>query len=77
MANYKTAKMVRHKNHFACQMCGKNKLSKMYEYQSISYVRGYTPLHYKEVCVDCIYKEVYGTKYCRKMKKEGALDNVI
>ena len=57
-------------------MCGKNKLSKMYEYQSISYVRGYIPLHYKEVCADCIYKEVYGTKYFKKFKKEKTLDDM-
>ena len=74
MANYKIAKMVRHRNHFTCEMCGKHKLSKMYEYQSISYVRDYIPHHYKEMCGDCIYREVYGTKTCRKMKKEKTLD---
>ena len=48
----------------------------MYEYQSISYVRGYVPLYYKEMCGDCIYREVYGNKTYRKMKKEKTLDDM-
>ena len=74
MADYKIAKILRQRSHFTCEMCGKHKLSKMYEYQSISYVRGYIPHHYKKLCADCIYKTAYGTKHWKKKKKEGTLD---
>ena len=74
MPNYKTAKLVKNRDHFKCEMCDKLKMAKVYEYQSISYVRGYIPHHYKKLCADCIYKTAYGTKHWKKKKKEGALD---
>ena len=49
----------------------------MYEYQSISFVVGYIPYHYKQMCGDCIYKKVYGTKFYKKRKKEGSLDDFV
>jgi hypothetical protein len=49
----------------------------MYEYQSISFVVGYIPYHYKQICGDCIYKKVYGTKFYKKKKKEGSLDELL
>ena len=76
MGNYKIAKMVRLRNHFTCEMCGKNKLSKMYEYQSISFVRDYIPHHYKQMCRDCVYKKAYGTKLYKKKKEEKTLDDM-
>jgi len=45
----------------------------MYEYQAYSYISKYKPEHFKKVCGNCIYKEVYGRKW-RKKKKEGVLD---
>ena len=76
MASYTIAKLIKQRNYFTCQMCVKHKLAKMYEYKSISIVKGYIPHHYKEICGDCIYKEVYGSKACRKMKKEKTLDDM-
>ena len=71
MANYKTAKMVRHKNHFACQMCSKNKLSKMYEYQSISYVREYIPYYNTMGIIDEIeYKKILFNQRIKETKNK-------
>ena len=55
-------------------MCGKLKMAKMYEYQSISFVKGYIPRHYKQLCGDCIYKAIFGSNKWKKEKKEGSLD---
>ena len=46
----------------------------MYEYQNVSFVRGFVPHHFKQLCGECIYKKVYGTKFYKKKKKEGSLD---
>lgn len=54
-------------------MCGKNYYNKMYEYQAYSYVSTYKPEHLKKVCVNCIYKEIYGNKW-KIYKKEETLD---
>ena len=72
--NLKICNLVSKKSHFSCEICGKSKLSKMYEFQRHSYVRGYIPLFYKKVCENCVYKEAYGTKEWKKKKKEGSLD---
>ena len=74
MPNDLIAKKVGNSSHFNCEMCGKTKLGKMYEYKPISYVEGYIPPHLKQICVDCIYKEVYGSKFYKIKKKEGTLD---
>ena len=49
----------------------------MYEYRNVSFVRGYIPHHYKQVCGDCVYKKVYGTNFWKKNKKEGTLDEML
>jgi hypothetical protein len=67
-------RLLSHKCYFKCEMCDNSKFSKMYEYQSVSFVRGYIPKHFKKICGDCIYKKVYGTKDYKKKKKEGVLD---
>ncbi len=72
--NTRLARLVKHREHFKCEMCGKTKLAKMYEYRSISFVRDYIPPHLKKMCGDCIYRECYGTKFYKKKKKEGTLD---
>ena len=74
MSSYKIAKLTKVRDYFTCELCGKLKMAKMYEYQSISFVRGYVPHHFKEVCGNCIYKQVYGTNLYKKKKKEGSLD---
>ena len=72
--NTRLARLVKHREHFKCEMCGKTKLAKMYEYRNISFVRGFTPHHYKQLCGDCIYKKVYGSRDYKIKKKEGTLD---
>ena len=74
MDNKRIAKLVQVKCHFKCESCDDTKLGKMYEYKNISFVRGFTPHHYKQLCADCIYRTAYGTKHWKRMKKEGALD---
>ena len=74
MDNKEIARIVKMREYFSCDICGKTKLAKMYEYQNVSYVRGYTPPFLKKVCGDCIYKECYGTNFYKKKKKEGTLD---
>ena len=56
-------------------MCYKPKFDKMYEYQSYSYIERYKPEHFKKICGNWIYKEVFGSKIYKLKKKEGALDN--
>lgn len=73
MKSYNIAKLVSKLQSFVCQMCGKNYYNKMYEYQAYSYVSTYKPEHLKKVCVNCIYKEIYGNKW-KVYKKEGTLD---
>ena len=77
MANYKIARIIKLRCHFKCDCCDDTKFAKMYEYQSISFVVGYIPHHYKQMCGDCIYKKVYGTKFYKKKKKEGSLDELL
>ena len=77
MDNKRIAKLVQVKCHFKCESCDDTKLGKMYEYKNTSFVTGYTPYHYKEMCGDCIYKKVYGTKFYKKKKKEGSLDEML
>ena len=74
MPHFKIAKLVSHKSHFKCEMCGKIKMGKMYEYQSVSFVKGYIPKYYKQICGDCIYKTSYGSNKWKKEKKNGSLD---
>ena len=70
----KLARLVKYREHFKCEICGKTKLTKMYQYRSISYVKNYKPPLLEKVCGDCIYKECYGTNLYKKKKKEGTLD---
>ena len=72
--DYNVAKMVSHMASFSCQICGKSKYNKMYEYQAYVYVPRYKPEYFTKVCGDCIYKDVYGGDLWKKRKKEGALD---
>ena len=72
--SYNIAKMVAYRRSFTCQICHKQKFSKMYEYQAEVIVPGYKPEHFKKVCGNCVYKETYGTNYYKAKKKEGALD---
>ena len=72
--NLRLARLVRHREHFKCEICGKTKLAKMYQYRSTSYVRNYKPPLLEKVCGDCIYKECYGTDFYKQKKKEGTLD---
>jgi len=75
MSDYKIARLVDRYAHYKCEMCDKYQMSKKkYEYKGISYVRGYIPRHFKELCANCIYREVYGTNLIKKKKKEGSLD---
>ena len=76
MGYYNIAKMVAYKSSFTCQMCCKPKFDKMYEYQAYSFVPRYNPEHFKKICRDCIYKEVYKSDFKIK-KKEGALDEML
>ena len=72
--SYNIAKMVSYRGSFICQICHKPKFDKMYEYQAKTIVPSYKPEHFKKVCGNCIYKEVYGTNYYKAKKKEKALD---
>tara|TARA_R100001594_G_scaffold141541_1_gene187631 strand:+ start:3529 stop:3765 length:237 start_codon:yes stop_codon:yes gene_type:complete len=74
---YTIAKIVSLLASFTCQICGKSKYNKMYEYQAYSYVPRYKPEHFKKICGNCIYKEVYGSDLYRIKKKEGALDEML
>ena len=74
--NYNIAKLISHRASYTCQMCGKSKFDKMYEYQDYSYVPRYIPPHLKRICGNCIYREVYGTNLAKKKKKEGTLDEM-
>ena len=73
MAFYDIAKLMAIRIYFTCQMCGKTKTGKMYHYKSLCIVPRYKP-PLLEICEDCVYKEVYGSKTWRKMKKEGTLN---
>ena len=73
---YNIAKLVSYRASYTCQMCGKPKFDKMYEYQDYSYVPRYIPPHLTKVCGDCIYKDIYGNNLWKKKKKEGALDEM-
>ena len=77
MANKKIARLINNRCHFKCESCDDTKFNKMYEYQNISFVKGFVPHHFKQICGDCIYKKVYGTKFYQKKKKEGALDGKV
>ena len=72
---YNVAKMVSYMASFVCQICGKSKYNKMYEYQAYSYVPRYKPEYFTKICGDCIYKAVFGGNLWKKKKKEGVLDN--
>jgi len=72
--NLKVVKLVHNKMHFNCEECNKTKLGKMYEMQSHSYVRGYTPRFFKKVCENCTYMKAYGIKDYKKMKLIRSLD---
>ena len=74
MANKRLARLINHRCHFKCEYCEETKFAKMYEYKNVSFVRGFIPHHFKQLCGECIYKKVYGTKFYKKKKKEGALD---
>ena len=75
MPNYKVAKLSNGRGSFRCQSCDKYGMSKkMYKYQSVSYVKGYEPFYFTELCGDCIYRMVFGTKNYKKEKKNGSLD---
>tara|TARA_Y100001963_G_scaffold150970_1_gene233009 strand:- start:1529 stop:1759 length:231 start_codon:yes stop_codon:yes gene_type:complete len=76
MAFYNIARLIKVKYHFICQMCGLCKNGKLYQYKALSIVPRYKP-SLLEICEDCIYKEVYGSKTWRKMKKEGALNGNV
>ena len=71
---YKVARIIRIKFYFICEMCGVSKNGKLFQYQALSLVPRYKPL-LLEICEDCIYKEVYGSKFWKKRKKEGALES--
>ena len=73
MGHYNIAKIISYKMSFTCQICYKPFFNKMYEYQAYSYVPRYKPEHFKKVCRDCIYKEVFGFEFRIKIK-EGVLD---
>ena len=75
MGQYKTAKLLKYKQSYTCQMCGKPKFSKVYKYQAYSFVSRYKPPVMDKVCVDCIYKEVFGNSWKIK-KREGVLDDL-
>ena len=76
MKGYNIAKLVAYKMSFTCQMCYKPKFAKMYEYQAYSFVPRYKPEHFKKICRDCIYKEVFGYKWKIK-RNEGVLDGKV
>ena len=75
MLNYNVAKLVAYRISYVCEMCYKQKLDKMYEYQAIVIVPRYKPRYFKKICGNCIYKEVFGTNYYKAKKKEGVLDS--
>lgn len=74
MGAYNIAKMVSYKASYTCQICYKSLWSKMYEYQPYAYSSRYKPEHFKKVCGDCVYKEVFGGNLWKIKKKEGVLD---
>ena len=74
MDNKRIARLVQIRCHYKCESCDDTKFAKMYEYKNVSFVRGFIAHHFKQICGDCIYKKVYGTKFYKKKKKMGALD---
>ena len=72
---YTIAKIVSRLASFTCQICGKSKYNKMYEYQAYSYSARYKPEYFTKVCGNCVYKEVFGNEW-KKKKKEGLLDEM-
>ena len=75
MVQKRIARIINQRCHFKCDSCEETKFAKMYEYQNISFVRGFVPHHFKQICGDCIYRECYGTKNGKIKKKEGSLDD--
>tara|TARA_Y100001973_G_C5064010_1_gene264181 strand:+ start:239 stop:460 length:222 start_codon:yes stop_codon:yes gene_type:complete len=73
MAVFNIAKIIRIKYHFICEMCGVSKNGKQFQYKAFSYVSTYKP-PLLEVCEDCVYKEIYGSKVWRKMKIQKVLE---
>tara|TARA_X000001382_G_scaffold72260_1_gene50399 strand:+ start:1206 stop:1436 length:231 start_codon:yes stop_codon:yes gene_type:complete len=76
MNSYQVARLSKYKQSYTCQMCGKPKFTKMYEYQAYSFVSRYKPEYFTKICGDCIYKEVFGNEW-RLNKRKGALDDII
>ena len=76
MLNVRLARLIKLREFFKCEMCGKIRLTKMYEYRNCSFVKGYIPRHFREICGNCIYKECYGSNAWKKKKKEGTLDDM-
>ena len=76
MSNVRLARLISHREHYKCEMCGKNKMGKMYEYQNCDHIPNFTPHRFKQICGDCIYREYYGSKLCRIKKREQTLDKM-
>lgn len=77
MPSYLVCRQIHNRTHFKCEICLRNKLSKVYEYQNISYVRGYEPPFFNNVCEQCVYMKVFGPKNWKKEKKKGTLDGNV
>tara|TARA_Y100000310_G_C20431223_1_gene691559 strand:- start:308 stop:544 length:237 start_codon:yes stop_codon:yes gene_type:complete len=74
--NYTIAKLIAYRRSFTCQMCYKQKFSEMYEYQAKTIVPRHKPEHFKKICGNCIYREVFGSKFAKIKKKEKVLDDL-
>ena len=57
-----------------CAVCGTIKNQAIYKYRAQQYIPDYVPEVLEPVCRKCVYREVYGTKKCRKKMKERSLD---
>ena len=58
--------LVRKKHKYNCEMCGQYISGPMYKYQNHSYVPGYVPRIFDEICRKCIYREC-------KLKKDHVI----
>ena len=69
-----TIELLNESEFSTCKICGKTKSQAIYKFKYAQYIPDHIPETLMPVCRKCVYKEVYGGKTWRKMKKEGTLN---
>lgn len=70
MPSYRCKLIQKHKTYESCPMCGNSANSLRYQWTGM--LTGDKLI----VCRDCAYRESFGTKTFRRMKKEKVLDKI-